>query len=119
VGDGDETVADHLEAIAHKNEEAAAQLEMPPLSWYGVHILGIYTELAVQRLASGMGGVNPIQDRQILDWQELRGTRLPFAVVELLHDIDAIFRRANADHAKGGRNPGGGEGARVDQAEAG
>lgn len=89
------TLRTHLERIAHKNPEAAKQLEQPPLSRYGAHVFSVYARIAGKRLSSGFG-LNPVQEDQIRAFEDRYRARFPIVVVELLHELDGIFRSAHA-----------------------
>jgi hypothetical protein len=109
------TLRVHLEAIAHKDAQAAAQLAMPRLTRYAAHVYRVYERLAAFKGSSGFG-MGPLLPSEIEGWQRLFHLQLPAMVLELLFDIDRTFRHANAAQLERLRPPRGGQPARVDEA---
>jgi hypothetical protein len=109
-------VREELEAVAWKNEDAARALEMPPLTRYGGHIFQLYLRMAGKR-SSGAVTSNPIHEAQIIAWQNLYGIRLRLFVVDLIFEIDQVFRRAHAAQLERNRPAGAGQDAGMDAPE--
>jgi hypothetical protein len=89
---------------------------MPPLSRYGRHVFLTYTRLAGWR-SSGASGADPITPDLVRQLEELYAVKVPLFVVELIFEIDKIFRRAYAAQLEKLGTSGHGEGAGVEGEE--
>lgn len=107
----------NLEAIAHKNAEAAQALVPPPLSAAGEALLRIYGELARTR-AFSESGIAPITYAEINAWEHRRRVRISLWQEETILAIDAVVRSAHADELNDDGADGAGESERLPESQA-